>query len=104
MTFLRDFYSAAKKFFGIDNDGRLLMDISDKFNTSEILGDEKDRYCPSHHLPHSLPIFQSPVCNEPCHVHKSELRNLHHIPFCRLSRCPNYEDMMKAREKYNKKG
>ena len=100
----RQLYEKVKLFFSgfkRDSRGRLFMDIWDKVGTTEILGDERERHCPPHHLPHSLQIIQPKVCDEPCHIHQTDWRTyLHHDPYCRRLECPNYEDMKKARNKY----
>jgi hypothetical protein len=85
-----------KKFIAKDKEGRWFMKIKDKIETKEILKDNKERCCPPHKIPHTL--FDKKVTNEPCHVHKAFLRNLHHKSFCKLLKCPPYKDMMKTND------
>jgi len=84
-------------FLGIDFKGRLFINILDKIETQEILNDEKQRYCPPHKIPH---VIKGQVCDEPCHIHTSKWRDYHHILFCKILKCPNYDDMKEARKKY----
>ena len=63
------------------------MNIADKVEISS------ERVCPSHHLPHTLPVIGDPVENEPCHYHNNRLRMLHHALFCAYLECPNFKFM-----------
>lgn len=72
---------------------KLLFNIKDTI----VLGDET-RCCPPHHLPHSFPMVQKPVTDEPCHTHRSKLHKLHHNFFCKFLKCPNYKFMMEETE------
>ena len=74
----------------------LFMNIKDKIVIS------KKRFCPPHRLPHKLP-FGKKITKEPCHIHEHSLRMLHHRPFCKLIKCPNYEFMMKCSKQHKKK-
>ena len=60
--------------------------------------DNGELTCPSHWLPHSLPILQPRIKKEPCHFHEG-WRNFHHDPFCYIF-CPNYKHMVASRERY----
>jgi len=64
------------------------MNIKDKDNL------ENGKYCPPHRLPHTLPIIGDPVIDEPCHIHRSRLRMIHHRLFCKIIKCPNYYTML----------
>ena len=72
------------------------MKIKDKIDISEILKDNKKRFCPPHKLPHKL--FGKKITDESCHIHKACLRNLHHNTFCKMLKCPHYKDMKKAKK------
>ena len=63
--------------------GKFLLDISDKIIVEEEL------YCPSHRIPHSLPIIGELIIDERCHYHNSKLRMLHHKTFRKIFKCPN---------------
>lgn len=89
-----------KKFLGRDPKGRFFINVSDKIKTQELLKDKKIRCCPPHKLPH---VIRGKVCDEPCHIHTTKWRDIHHIPFCKILKCPHYKDMMKARKKHKKK-
>ncbi len=65
-----------------------LLKIKDKIEIA------KDRFCPSHYLPHKLP-FGEPITDEPCHYHERKWRMAHHQTFCKILKCPNYEFMIK---------
>lgn len=71
-----------------------LFDIKDTTD----LGDAT-RCCPSHHLPHSIPLIQKPITDEPCHTHRSICHRLHHNFFCNFLKCPNYNFMMEKTKK-----
>ncbi len=73
-----------------------LLNIKDKIMLS------KTRFCPPHYFPHKLPIGDK-VADEPCHLHKRAWRMAHHIPFCKLLKCPNYSFMMAQYKKHKKK-
>ena len=91
---------AIKKILSIDDKDRLFMNIRDKRVTTDILEEDKPRYCPPHRIPHSLPILGQSICDEPCHVHESRMRQYsHHEPFCLMLGCQNYEAMKKARKR-----
>lgn len=59
----------------------------------------KDRCCPPHHLPHTLPIFQNSITDEPCHTHRSFAHRTHHNFFCKFLKCPNYKFMIEQTKK-----
>lgn len=65
------------------------------------------KYCPPHRLGEGvieLTISGEKITNEPCHFHPSRLSMiLHHIPFCKMLRCPHYNSMIKAYKTYCKK-
>ena len=86
-----------ERFLARDSRGRFFIEVLDKINTQELLKDKKTRYCPPHKLP---PVLKGQVNDEPCHIHTSRWRDYHHIPFCKLLKCPHYNDMMQAREEY----
>jgi len=65
----------------------ILLEIKDKKDL------EQELYCPPHCFPHKFP-FTKPIKNERCHTHSRLWRMLHHIPFCYLVDCPNYQFMM----------
>jgi hypothetical protein len=69
------------------------LDIEDKVEISS--EDGKRLVCPTHHIPHKLPILTKPICDENCHYHNSRLRMLHHIAFCYYISCPNRRKMLK---------
>ena len=71
---------------------RILLSIKDKV----ILNNGS--YCPSHRLPHTLPVIGELVRDEQCHYHISRLRMTHHRVFCRVLRCPHYESMIEMRK------
>jgi len=92
-------------YLSADEQGRPFIKIADKRETSVILSDDVERYCPPHRIPHSLPIIGKKVCDEPCHVHESKFRQYsHHEPFCLMLGCKNYEVMRRARELFYSKG
>ncbi|MFC1752927.1 hypothetical protein ACFL96_05975 [Thermoproteota archaeon] len=59
------------------------------------------RFCPPHTFPHTWPWGRK-VKDEPCHLHKAKWRMSHHIPFCKLLKCPNCKFMMKKYQKFRK--
>lgn len=63
--------------------------------------EERELFCPPHCFPHKLP-FTQPIINEPCHYHRKRWRMLHHIPYCKILKCSNYELMMKEYKKHRK--
>src|SRR3989344_3900623 len=102
---IRLYQKLALFFSGLERDsrGRFFMDIWDKVDTAQTLGeDERERerrYCPPHRWPNSLPIIHPKVEDEPCHFHQTDWRqHSHHEPFCRILRCPHYNDMKRARD------
>jgi hypothetical protein len=68
------------------------MNIKDKRHIS------KNKYCPPHTFPHKLP-FGEKIKNEQCHIHKNKLRMFHHLIYCKLLKCPNYNFMIKNNKK-----
>ena len=72
------------------------MDTKDKINLNN------GNCCPPHRIPHTLPVIGELVIDEPCHIHESRLRMGHHRAFCRILRCPHYEEMMKRYKAYQK--
>lgn len=70
----------------------LFMKIKDKVAIANY-------FCPSHYLPNRFP-FGIKISNEPCHIHKSRLRMLHHT--CKKLQCPNYRKMMRFDREYGK--
>jgi|APSaa5957512622_1039677.scaffolds.fasta_scaffold113679_2 hypothetical protein len=60
---------------------------------------EEELFCPPHCLPHKRP-FTKPITNERCHLHKQKRHMLHHQPFCKLTKCPNYKKMIATYKKY----
>jgi len=89
--------------FRIDERGRMLMGDADKLKTDLILEDGQTRVCPSHRIPHVFP-WQSPVTDEPCHIHINPIKHYgHHAIFCKMIKCPNYESMCRAKERYPSK-
>ena len=92
-----------KKILSMDENGRFLMTIWDKVSTEQLLEDSKERYCPPHTFPHTLPILGQKVTDEPCHIHTSSWRQLHHKPFCKRLKCPHYQDMRQAQKVYQDK-
>tara|TARA_Y100000310_G_scaffold302882_2_gene340708 strand:+ start:1400 stop:1696 length:297 start_codon:yes stop_codon:yes gene_type:complete len=96
--------SQIKKFIARDTRGRIFMNIPDKVETSQILQDNGDRYCPPHRWPHSLPITGQLVTDEPCHIHQKAWRQYgHHEPFCQFLKCPHYQAMLQAKSKFKSK-
>ena len=69
------------------------MNILDKTE----FDDAEGRCCPSHYLPHKLPIGER-ITDEPCHIHAAQWRRAHHDFFCQILKCPHYRYM---REKTN---
>ena len=63
------------------------MNIHDKKDISNT------RYCPAHYLPHKLPFWEK-IIDEKCHIHKAKWRMKHHIAFCKILKCPNYDFMI----------
>ena len=92
-----------KKILRIDEQGRMLMGDADKVKTDEILKDGEVRVCPPHKMPHVFPWKES-VTDEPCHVHTNLIKYyLHHKPFCKILKCPNYKTMCRAKRAYELK-
>ena len=77
------------------------MNICDKTDIDKIIPKEeaKGRCCPPHYLPHKLP-FGEKICNEKCHVHRAKWRMAHHISFCKVLKCKNFDTMIKAHKIY----
>ena len=73
------------------------MKIKDKINISD------SRFCPPHYLPHKLP-WGKKVTTENCHIHTTWWRMLHHSPFCRYLKCPNYSFMIKKYKEFKQRG
>ena len=93
--------TSIKNFLAKDDKGRFFINVIDKIETSKILEENEERYCPPHKLPHVFPIFGEEVRDEPCHIHITNWRYYsHHIQFCKLLNCPHVEDMIKARKIY----
>ena len=89
-----------KKLIKEDNKGRAWMKIPDKILTIKLLNEKKERFCPPHRIPHTFPIFGKKVNDEKCHVHTSVWRDYHHIPFCKMLGCKNYNAMLNARGRF----
>ena len=88
-----------QKFIAKDKKGRLFMEVIDKVETSEILKENKKRYCPPHRLPHT--VLGEIVADEPCHIHTTRWRYYtHHLPYCLLTACSHAKDMREARDIY----
>lgn len=89
------------KYFAPDAQGRRLLNVPDKVETTEILGDVQDRYCPPHRVPHISPFSKDRVTDEPCHFHLNPGRYYgHHLPTCFVWKCPHRRDMQEAKQKY----
>ena len=69
-----------------------------KFKDTISLGDGS-RYCPSHYLPHAMPLLQKPITDEQCHTHRSFFHKLHHNFFCKFLKCPNCKFMLEETKK-----
>ncbi|MAG07248.1 hypothetical protein CMI46_00335 [Candidatus Pacearchaeota archaeon] len=71
----------------------IFLYIKDKTNIEGV-----EKYCPSHRLPHTLPVIGESIVDESCHIHKSKLRMAHHTTFCKILKCPNYQQMRETYE------
>ena len=92
-----------KRFIAKDEKGRWFIDVIDKIETTRILEEQEEKFCPPHRMPHTIPFIGEKVADEPCHIHTTALRYYtHHLPYCLLIGCPNAKAMMSAREKYFK--
>ena len=92
-----------KDFIGKDKKGRYWIAIKDKIKTKDILKEKEKRFCPPHRIPHTIPLIGKKIKDEECHIHTKLWRESHHIPFCKLIKCPNYNAMMNARKKFKQK-
>jgi len=70
---------------------KVFMNIKDKTIISKI------NCCPPHYLPHRFPIGEK-VTDEHCHFHKARWRMKHHLFFCKILKCPHFENMKKSYE------
>ncbi len=74
------------------------MNIRDKINLNN------GNYCPPHWIPHKIPVIETKVTDEPCHIHEAEWRMLHHRVYCQLLKCPHYNAMMIRYREMRQKG
>ena len=90
-----------KDFLAKDDKGRFFINVRDKIETSKILDEREERYCPPHKLPHTFPVVGKEITDEICHIHITNWRYYtHHLIYCSLKKCPNVEAMKKSRERY----